>query len=68
MAVVFLNGTPALLESRLTRRTAHFAPAGLVTSQLETLEPPADALTLDAARPFADLVAAIRESLTSDRH
>ncbi len=68
VAVVFLNGAPALLASRLTRRTGHFAAAGLLDSQLGTLEPPADALTLDASLPVAQLVALIRESLTSDRH
>lgn len=68
VAVVFLNGTPALLESRLTRRTGHFAAAGLLGSQLEALEPPAGALTLDAALPVTQLVQMIRESLTSSRH
>jgi gluconokinase len=64
---VFLNGTPALLESRLTHRTGHFAAVGLLRSQLETLEPPSDALILDASLPVARLVALIRQSLTSER-
>ena len=68
VSVVFLNGTPALLESRLSRRTGHFAAAGLLGSQLDTLEPPSGALTLDASRPVAQLVEMIRESLTSGWH
>jgi gluconokinase len=68
VAVVFLNGTPALLAARLTHRTGHFAVAGLLESQLDTLEPPDGALTLDASLPVAQLVATIRESLTSSRH
>ena len=65
--IVFLNGTPALLESRLTRRTGHFAAVGLLNSQLDALEPPADALTVDASLPVERLVAQIRRSLTSER-
>lgn len=49
-----------LLAARLTGRKGHFMPAGLLDSQLATLEPPGPdeaALTLDASRPVADLVA-----------
>jgi gluconokinase len=65
--IVFLNGTGSLLESRLARRTGHFAAAGLLRSQLATLEPPADAMTVDAALPVGRIVTVIRESLTSER-
>jgi gluconokinase len=60
---VFLRGTPELLKTRLARRTGHFAAAGLLHSQLETLEPPAQALEVDAARPVAVLVEEITRSL-----
>ena len=42
----------------------HFMKAGMLESQLATLEPPATALTLDVARTPAELVAAIRRELT----
>ena len=62
--IVFLNGTSALLQSRLDRRTGHFAGKELLKSQLDALEPPADALTLDAALPSERLVALIVATLT----
>ena len=34
-----LTGAPALLRDRLERREGHFMPAGLLDSQLATLEP-----------------------------
>lgn len=63
--LVFLQGPAELLQSRLQRRTGHFAAANLLHSQLEALEPPAGALTLDAGLPVAVLVDRIRESLRS---
>ena len=62
---VFLEATPGLLRSRLISRTGHFAAPDLLRSQLETLEVPTDALTLDAALPVPTLVAQIRAALTS---
>lgn len=38
--IVFLNGSQALIASRLAQRKGHFMPAGLLESQFETLEPP----------------------------
>jgi gluconokinase len=38
--MIFLNGTQALIASRLTQRKGHFMPPGLLESQFETLEPP----------------------------
>ena len=60
---VFLRGSPQLLESRLARRTGHFAAGSLLQSQLETLEPPSDALEVDASRSVGELVDQIRDSL-----
>ena len=47
--IIFLNGTQALIASRLTQRKGHFMPPGLLESQFETLEPPGaaeDAVTV----------------------
>jgi gluconokinase len=60
---VFLQASPDLLRHRVASRPAHFAPVTLVDSQIAELEPPLDVLTLDAARPVADLVDSIRAAL-----
>lgn len=39
---VFLNGDRKILEERLQKRKGHFVSPSLLTSQLETLEPPRD--------------------------
>jgi gluconokinase len=38
--IVYLNGTEPLIEDRLSHRTGHFMPPGLLASQFATLEPP----------------------------
>lgn len=38
--LVFLDGTEALIASRLAKRKGHFMPVGLLASQFRTLEPP----------------------------
>jgi gluconokinase len=63
VALVHLTGDPALLLSRLQGRAGHYMKPEMLASQLATLEPPADALTLDVAQPPAELVAAIRKLL-----
>jgi carbohydrate kinase (thermoresistant glucokinase family) len=60
---VLLGAPQRLIRGRLTRRPGHFMPAGLLDSQIEALEVPADALALDARRPVPELVASIREAL-----
>ncbi len=57
---VFLDADAELLAARLRNRPGHFAGPAIVDSQLETLERPRDALTLDAALPVEALVEAIR--------
>ena len=39
--IVYLDGTPDLIASRLAARKGHFMPPGLLASQFGTLEPPA---------------------------
>lgn len=56
---VYLAGDRALFRERLASRLEHFAGAALLDSQLATLEPPLDALILDAALPLPVLVDAI---------
>jgi len=45
---VYLEAARARLRQRLIERQGHFAKAGLLASQLETLEEPTDALTFDS--------------------
>ncbi|HTV88191.1 MAG TPA: gluconokinase [Stellaceae bacterium] len=40
MRLIYLHGPRQLLAARLAARTGHFMPAGLLDSQLSTLEPP----------------------------
>ena len=61
--IVHLVGDPALLRGRIEHRAGHFAGPALLDSQLEALEPPADALTLDVALPVDALVDAVVRDL-----
>jgi gluconokinase len=55
----FLRAAAPLLEQRLAGRAGHYFNPALLESQLETLEPPEDALVLDASRPPNELAVEI---------
>ncbi len=59
---VYLAAPAELLDARLRTREGHFMPAGLLASQFAALEPPADALLVDASLPPAELAARIRRA------
>ena len=61
---VFLHAERALLQKRLLTRTNHFAGAAILNRQLADLEPPADALTVDASQAVAVLVGQICGALS----
>ena len=61
--VVMLAAPEPLVRSRLRARRAHYMSADLLHSQYDALEPPADALVVNAAAPVADVVATIRARL-----
>ena len=63
IALVHLTAPADVLGARILTRENHFMPATLLDSQLQTLEPPQGALTLDATRPIAELVRATRLAL-----
>lgn len=68
LRLVHLHGAPALLESRMRRRSGHYMPASLLQSQLDILEPPGDdeaAITLDVATPVPQLVAELRQRIAA---
>jgi gluconokinase len=61
--LIYLKGPFDLIQTRLARRPDHFMPQGLLASQFDTLEEPADALTIDAGWPPHAITAHIIASL-----
>ena len=59
--IVYLRGDPDLILSRLEARNGHFMTAGLLPSQLATLEEPQNALVLDVDASPETLVDRIRD-------
>jgi carbohydrate kinase (thermoresistant glucokinase family) len=57
---IHLRGEASLIRGRLAARSGHFMKEVLLDSQFETLEEPADALTLDVSEPPSALVSRIR--------
>jgi len=62
--LVYLRVDPAVLRARLASRAHRYMPASLLESQLATLEPPAQAIAVDASAPPEQCVAAIVCALT----
>ena len=56
---VYLEGSPALLHARLEQRQGHFMKAGMLDSQIATLEPPRGAIVADAATAPEQIVSDI---------
>ena len=61
--LVYLKGSFEVLRQRLAHRTGHFMTEQLLASQLETLEEPSDAITVDVQRSVPDLIAEILRQL-----
>jgi gluconokinase len=51
VTVVLLDAPEAVLAQRLAARHGHFAAPSILRSQLETLERPANAITVDVRQP-----------------
>lgn len=64
--VVFLEGSKALIASRLAARKHRYMPPSLLDSQFATLEPPAHAIRIDVAASVEDCVASILRVLGKD--
>lgn len=60
---VYLHGSFELIAARLARRRHRYMPAALLRSQFEALEPPAQAIAIDAAGEVRTSVAAIAAQL-----
>lgn len=61
--LVYLKGSRELILSRLRARHGHFATEKLLASQLETLEEPEDAVSVDVSGAPEKIVAEIRKKL-----
>lgn len=62
---VYLRVSPEVAFERLRRRSDHFMPAMLATSQFEALEEPADAICVDAVQVPEHLVGMIQAKLAA---
>ena len=60
---VYLHGSIELIAARLAERRHRYMPATLLRSQLEALEPPAQAIAVDVAGEVHTSVAAIAAQL-----
>jgi gluconokinase len=60
---VYLKGSGELIGARLRQRTDHFFSAELLESQLETLEEPDDAITVDVRLPPAAIIGHIMAAI-----
>lgn len=63
--IVYLKGSPQLLQHRLRARRGHYMTEQMLASQLGALEEPQDedAVVVDIDRPPAEIVAEIRARL-----
>jgi gluconokinase len=60
---IYLKGSKALIERRIAQRTGHFMNKDLLQSQFDTLEEPADAITVDVSGDPNSVVNLIRARL-----
>jgi len=61
--IVYLKGSYDLLWSRLSLRKDHYMKPQMLQSQFETLEEPANALTVDVSLPVNEIVQVILKQL-----
>ncbi|MGI9487222.1 MAG: gluconokinase [Geminicoccaceae bacterium] len=54
---VYLRADRNLIGQRLAARKGHYMPASLLDSQLDALEPPKNAITVDTNRSLDDIIA-----------
>lgn len=57
--IVYLKGSYDLIWPRMAARAGHFMRPAMLQSQFDTLEEPADALTVDASLTVDDIVSII---------
>jgi gluconokinase len=62
--IVYLKGTTETLRHRLSERRGHYMTEQMLDSQLETLEPPEDAMVVNVDRSPSEIVAEIQAGLS----
>jgi gluconokinase len=65
MRLVYLKGSAEALTARLSRRQHHFMSPALLASQLDILEEPSEAITVDIDQPPDAIVRQVRHALAS---
>jgi gluconokinase len=63
--LVHLRGSIEFIRARMATRKHKYMPAALLESQFDTLEPPKDALEIDAGLSVAEAVERIRAALAT---
>jgi gluconokinase len=63
--IVYLKGSYELIWSRISQRQGHYMKPGMLKSQFETLEEPANALTFDISMPVDEIVQGILSKIVS---
>jgi len=66
--ILYLDATPQVLRQRLYARRGHFMTERMLDSQLAALEPPKDAVAVDADRSPAQIVTEIQARLALPEH
>ena len=61
--VVYLKGSPEVLHARMAARHGHYMKAGMLESQLATLEEPRDAIAVDVNRSEEEVAGEVRKRL-----
>ncbi len=61
--IVYLDGDRETFRSRMGGREEHFMPHSLLQSQLDTLEPPADAIRVEVSKTVEAIVDAAAAAL-----
>lgn len=60
---IYLQGDKAVLHARLTSRDAHFMPETLLDSQLQTLEPPREAVVVSIEQNLDEILSGILQNI-----
>lgn len=60
---IYLRGSKQCILDRLSRRTDHFMPSGLLESQFSILEEPANALIVSIEQPLEAIVSEILKQI-----
>ncbi len=63
---VYLKGSYALIESRMKLRKDHFMKPGMLKSQFEALEEPADAILINIDQPLKKIIDKVLREIISN--